>query len=35
MEDRERIRIPIRRPRSFYNIQLNLYKICDTFTEDD
>ena len=22
-------------PRSFYSIQLNLYKICDTFTEDD
>mgnify|MGYP001660809438 CR=1 FL=1 len=21
--------------RSYYNIQLNLYKICDTFTEDD
>lgn len=35
MEVRERIRIPIRRTQSFYNIQLNLYKICDTFTEDD
>lgn len=36
MEDRWRRSYP--HPalsRSYYNIQLNLYKICDTFTEDD